>query len=67
MTLLGAAQVIRELIDVAMNPAERAEYDRVVAVLRANVNENKSKHLWDAGWAMNIEQAIKYALDQTHE
>jgi hypothetical protein len=63
VTLLGAAQVLRELIDSSMTPAERAEYDRVVAVLRANVNENKFKQLWDAGRALNMEQAIKCALE----
>ena len=65
VTLLGAAQVLRELIDSSMTPPERADYERVVSDLRANVNENKFKQLWDAGRAMNMEQAIKFALEQT--
>ncbi len=63
VTLLGAAQVIRELIDSSMTPPERIDYERVVSELRANVNENKFKQLWDAGMAMNMEQAIQYALE----
>ncbi|MDE3089434.1 MAG: hypothetical protein KGJ80_08615, partial [Chloroflexota bacterium] len=64
VTLLGAAQVLRGLIDSSMTPPERADYEQVVAGLRANINENKFKQLWDGGQAMNMEQAIQYALEQ---
>jgi predicted ATPase/class 3 adenylate cyclase len=60
--LIGAAQVIRELIDSSMTPRERVEYDRVISELRAGLNEDKFKQLWDAGRAMSMEQAIDYAL-----
>lgn len=59
--LLGAAQVLRELIDSAMTPPERADYERAVSALRDDVNEIKFKQLWDAGRAMNMEQAVELA------
>lgn len=64
VTLLGAAQVLRELIDSSMTPPERVDYDGAVSGLRASMDENKFKRLWDAGRAMNMEQAIQYALEQ---
>jgi hypothetical protein len=63
VTLLGAAEALRALIDSSMTVPERVDYERVVSGLRANVNENKFKSLWDAGRAMNMEQAIRYALE----
>lgn len=63
VTLLGAAQALRELIDSSMTLPERAEYDKVVSALRADVAENKFKLRWNSGREMSMEQAVEYALD----
>jgi len=67
VTLLGAAEALRQLIDSTMTPPERTDYERVVSELRANVNENTFKQLWDAGRAMNMDQAVEYALKESNE
>jgi tetratricopeptide repeat protein len=63
LTLLGAADALRAVIDSAMTTPERAEYDEVMSVLHAHVDDKKYRQLWDAGYSMNMEQAIKYALE----
>ena len=60
--LLGAAQVIRELIDSSMTSPERIEYDQVRLTLHMQLDQGKFKQMWDAGRAMTMEQAIELAL-----
>ena len=62
VTLLGTAQVLRELIDSSMTKPERAEYDQFVAQLHAMLAETEFNALWAEGRAMTMEQAIEYAL-----
>ncbi len=61
VTLLGAAEALRVLIDSAMTPQERVEYDQSVAQLRAMLDDTKFNSLWAEGRAMTMEQAIQFA------
>jgi hypothetical protein len=61
--LLGAAEALREKINIPMSPFERVEYDKLVAELRKGVDEKAFSNLWSEGRGMTMEQAIQSALD----
>ncbi len=60
--LLGAAEALREKINIPMSPFERVEYDKQVADLRSGLDEKTFASLWAEGRAMTMEQAIHFAL-----
>lgn len=60
--LLGAAEALRELINIDMSQLERVEYEREVTDLKANMDEKEFIALWAAGRSMTMEQAIDLAI-----
>jgi predicted ATPase/DNA-binding CsgD family transcriptional regulator/transcriptional regulator with XRE-family HTH domain/Tfp pilus assembly protein PilF len=62
--LLGCAERLRETIGVPVSPADRADYDRQVEALRAQLGPAAFRTAWDNGRAMTPEQVIA-AHDQT--
>jgi non-specific serine/threonine protein kinase len=60
--LFGAADVLRETIHTVVPQAQREEYDRNMATLRARLDETALAAAWAAGRAMTLEQAIDDAL-----
>ncbi|MBI3739611.1 MAG: hypothetical protein HY258_11240 [Chloroflexi bacterium] len=60
--LFGAAEALREKIDIPMTAMERVEYDREIADLRAGMDEKAFTAAWAEGRAMTMEQTIAYAL-----
>ncbi len=62
LTMLGAAEALRELIGAPMSTLERGEYDQALAGLRARIEDGKLKELWAAGRAMDLDQAVGYGL-----
>ena len=60
--LFGAAEILRERVNIPMSPPERLEYEREVADLRAGMDESSFKNIWAEGRALTMEQAIDYAL-----
>jgi len=65
LRLCGAAEALREKINIAMTPQERVEYDREVADLKANADEIEFASLWAEGRSLTMEQAIQLALRNT--
>jgi tetratricopeptide (TPR) repeat protein len=61
--LLGAAEALRQRIEIDMNPLERQEYEMEVADLKANMDENEFSSLWAEGRGMTMDEAIELALD----
>jgi len=61
--LFGAAEILRENINIPMMPTERPEYDREVSDLRANMDEATFAKAWAEGRALTMEQAIEYARE----
>jgi predicted ATPase/DNA-binding SARP family transcriptional activator len=59
--LLGAAYGLRESINSPIPAHERAEYDREVTALRAQMDEAAFAAIWAEGQAMTLEEAIAYA------
>jgi hypothetical protein len=62
-TLFGAAQALREKINISMTPSERVEYDREIADLRQGLDERVFDSSCAAGRAMSMDQAIAFALE----
>ena len=60
--LFGAAEALREKINIPMNPRERTEYDHQLADLRAGMDEKTFIALHAEGRAMTMEEAIEYAI-----
>jgi len=59
--LFGAADALRETIHTTVPPAQRAEYVRHMATLRAQLDETAFAAGWAEGRAMTLEQAVEYA------
>jgi predicted ATPase/class 3 adenylate cyclase len=61
--LLGAAEALRENINIAMSQYERSEYDNQVSELRSSMDEKVFSNLWSEGRRMTMDQAVQLALD----
>jgi predicted ATPase/class 3 adenylate cyclase len=60
--LFGAADALREASGHTMWPAEKVDYDRNLAVARAQLDQPSWDAAYSAGRALTMEQAIEYAL-----
>ncbi len=60
--LSGAAEALREAIGTPIPPVDRAEYERNVAAMRAQMDEKALAAAWAEGRSMTLEQATAYAL-----
>jgi hypothetical protein len=60
--LWGAAQGFRTLISIARPPYETDGYERQISAARAALGETGFATAWAHGHAMNVDQAIAYAL-----
>lgn len=61
--LLGAAEAFRAITqDGIPTPANRADYEQIVASIRTQLDEMAWERLWAEGRAMQQELAIAYAL-----
>jgi predicted ATPase/DNA-binding XRE family transcriptional regulator len=63
--LLGAAAALREALGVPLPAAERAEYERAIAVVRTGAGPTAFAAAWEKGRAMPIEQVIGDVLTAT--
>lgn len=62
--LLGASESLLDAISAHLNPADRAEYERIVTRVCAQIDEATFAAARDDGRAMSLEQAIVYALNE---
>jgi predicted ATPase/DNA-binding SARP family transcriptional activator len=60
--LFGAEEALREAIHSALPPAVRADHERALASVRAQMDEATFATAWAEGRAMTLEQAVAYAL-----
>lgn len=65
--LFGAAEALREKINIAMTPQERSEYDREIADLHANMDEKVFGSHWAEGRSLTMEQAVDFALEENDD
>ena len=66
-TLLGAAEALRQRIEIDMTLPEHEEYDKEVADLKANMDEKEFASLWVDGRSMTMDEAIELATKNTKE
>ncbi|HEX2696271.1 MAG TPA: adenylate/guanylate cyclase domain-containing protein [Anaerolineales bacterium] len=62
--LFGAAEALREKIDIPMTAMEKIEYDREIADLKAGMEEKVFIAAWAEGRAMSVDQAVDLALER---
>jgi predicted ATPase/class 3 adenylate cyclase len=62
LRLFGAAEAMRQKIEIDMTTQEREEYEKEVADLKENIDENEFTSLWAEGRSMSMEEAIELAL-----
>ncbi len=60
--LFGAAEALREAVGSVLWPANRLEYQRNLAALRAQLDEDSLAAAWADGRTMTMERAIEQAL-----
>jgi len=60
--LLGATNELLGLLGAVLAPPDRAEYEHILAVVRAGMNDQAFAEAWAEGKAMALEQVIEYAL-----
>jgi tetratricopeptide (TPR) repeat protein len=61
--LFGAVEAIYGAPGWEMIPAARALYDRIIALVRSQLDEATFNAAWAEGRKMTLEQAIEYALE----
>lgn len=61
--ILGAAEALRQKIEIDMNSMEREEYEKEVADLKASMDEKEFTSLWAEGRSMTMDEAIELAVN----
>jgi predicted ATPase/DNA-binding SARP family transcriptional activator len=61
--LLGAAAALRDEFQTPIFPVDQPDYERILALARAQLDEAAFATAWAEGQAMTVEQAIAYALE----
>jgi tetratricopeptide (TPR) repeat protein len=62
LLLLGAAEILREKINIHMQPHEKAEYEREVDDLHLSMNDHEFHSLWMRGRALTMDEAVEVAI-----
>jgi hypothetical protein len=62
--LMGAAEIMRDSIFAALEPLNHSKHDRLIARLRANLDESAFAAAWAEGRLRTLEQALEDALSE---
>jgi non-specific serine/threonine protein kinase len=65
--LLGASEVLLAIRGIGPAPADQADIDRYVAAVRAQLDEATFEAASAEGRAMTVQEAVAYALGETHD
>jgi DNA-binding CsgD family transcriptional regulator len=65
--LFGVVEGLREVSGIRLSPLRRAEYDRTVEGIRAQLDEAAFVEAWAQGRAMELSQAITQAIETKDE
>ena len=63
--LLGAAGTLLEVIGATVWPADRADYESDIVATRKQMAEPAFQEAWSQGQQMAMQEAIRYALDDS--
>lgn len=61
--LYAAGEALREALGVPLPPEERRDYEQNIAAVRAALSEQAFCAEWEAGSALEMEEAVDYALE----
>lgn len=61
--LLAAGAALRDTLGISQQPCRRATYAHLQATLRAQLDDATFATAWAAGQALDLEQAVQYALE----
>ena len=61
---LGAASTLREMMSVTLLPSDQAPVTRLIDQTRSALGSEKFEAAWTSGRDMDIDCAIRYALDR---
>jgi tetratricopeptide (TPR) repeat protein len=61
--LLGAAEALREILGTTVDMVDQAEHYEAITIARNRLGEEAFTTAWQEGRAMNMEQAIRSALE----
>ena len=64
LTLAAAAAHSRQLISTPLPQAEQQKLDRTLLPAWKSLSEAEGKRAWAAGSAMNLEESIRYSLEE---
>ena len=62
LRLFGAAEALREKIEIDMTSQEREDYDKEVDDIKANMDKKEFASLWAEGRSMTMDEAIELAI-----
>ncbi len=62
--LFGAAEALRQMIDVHIQPGDLPDYERNLAAIQAQLDDVTFKSAWEEGRTMSLEQSIEAALNE---
>ena len=65
--LFGASEALSESIYSTLLPYDHDQYTRTVVALHNQLDKATFNSAWAAGRAMSMEQAIAFALEETHD
>src|SRR5204862_1422625 len=60
--LFGVAEALFDALGIVVEPVDRAEYDRNLAIARAQLDKATFASAWAAGQGLTIDQAVAEAL-----
>ncbi|MCI0710682.1 MAG: LuxR C-terminal-related transcriptional regulator [Chloroflexi bacterium] len=65
--MLGASEAAAERMGAFHHPSDRPEVERVIAVVRGQLDDAAFQEAWQAGCEMSLEQAVAYVLEEAHQ
>jgi len=65
LAITGAAAHLRQLIGAPLMPAEQSKLDAKLQPAWTSMNEADCKAAYTRGWAMSLDNAIKYAFEES--
>jgi len=60
--MIGAASALREAIGVPVSPAERHDYEQIIAHVRSALDEHTFTAAWRIGRNLSADQAVAEAI-----
>jgi predicted ATPase/class 3 adenylate cyclase len=64
VTILGAADALRKLVESSATPLELAEYEKELSAMRGTMNAAEFAQAWENGQSLSMEEAIALAAQE---